>query len=130
MSDTPRQYHEQMVHFLRKSITFADAGTTVTVGSIPAGSVILRPCSGVHVTTVFNGDSSNIISVGPSTDTGTDLWMDDEALGTLGFIPFEQAVSNNVGTSDVIVQAAVVSTASATTGAGEIVICYVPDTDL
>lgn len=124
-----RDYGVQMVHYLRKSITYADDGTTVTVGTIPAGSLILKPISGVAVTTVFNAGSTNVLDVGPSTDSGTDLWATDLALGTLGFVPLDEAVTNLV-TVDTIVQAAVDLTGTAaTTGAAEIIIAFVPDND-
>ena len=128
-STSARQYHQQMIHFLRKSITFADDGTTVTVGTIPAGSLVLKPISGVAVTTVFNAGSTNVLDVGPSTDSGTDLWATDLALGTLGFVPIDEAVTNLVSV-DTVVQAAVDLTGTAaTTGAAEIIIAYIPDTD-
>ena len=126
---TGRQLDVQAVHFLRKSITFADNGKTVNVGYLPAGAVIIKKASGVAVTTAFNGDSSNVLQVGPSTDAGTNLWATDLALGTLGFVPLDEAVTDLIGASDVLVQAAVTSTASASAGAGEIIICYLPDSD-
>lgn len=123
-----REYHQQLVHYCRKGIVFGDNGKTVTVGTIPAGSLILKPISGVAVTTVFNGDATNTLDIGPSTDSGTNLWATVLALGTLGYIPLDEAVTNLV-TVETIVQAYVVSTASASTGAGEILIAYVPDND-
>lgn len=126
---TARVYASQQIHYLRKSITFADDGTTVTVGTIPAGSLVLKPISGVAVTTVFNADTTNVLDVGPSTDSGTDLWATDLALGTLGFVPIDEAVTNLVSV-DTIVQAAVDLTGTAaTTGAAEIIIAYIPDND-
>ena len=124
-----RVFHTQQVHYLRKSITFADDGTTVTVGTIPAGSLVLKPLSGVAVTTVFNAGSTNVLDVGPSTDSGTDLWATDLALGTLAFVPLDEAVTFLVSV-DTTVQAAVDLTGTAaTTGAAEIIICYIPDND-
>lgn len=126
---TARVYASQQIHYLRKSITFADDGTTVTVGTIPADSLVLKPISGVAVTTVFNAGSTNVLDVGPSTDSGTDLWATDLALGTLGFVPIDEAVTNLVSV-DTIVQAAVDLTGTAaTTGAAEIIIAYIPDND-
>ncbi len=126
---TARNFNKQMVHYLRKGITFADDGTTVTVGTIPAGSLVLKPLSGVAVTTVFNAGTTNVLDIGPSTDSGTDLWATDLALGTLAFVPLDEAVTNLV-TVDTVVQAAVDLTGTAaTTGAAEIVICYIPDND-
>ena len=121
-----RNYNKQMVHYLRKGITYEDNGSTVTVGVIPAGSVILKPISGVAVTTAFNGDTTNTLDVGPSTDT--DLWATDLALGSLAYVPIDEAVANIV-TTDTTVQAVVTSTASASAGAAEIVIAYIPDND-
>jgi len=124
-----RDFRKQMIHYLRKGITFADDGTTVTVGTIPAGSLIIKPISGVAVTTVFNAGSTNVLDIGPSTDSGTDLWATDLALGSLAFVPLDEAVTNLV-TVDTVVQAAVDLTGTAaTTGAAEIIIAYVPDND-
>lgn len=129
MAQPPRLHHTQQVHYLRKGITFADDGTTVDVGTIPAGSLILKPLSGVAVTTVFNAGSTNVLDIGPSTDSGTDLWATDLALGTVAFVPLDEAVTNLVSV-DTYVQAAVDLTGTAaTTGAAEIVICYIPDND-
>jgi hypothetical protein len=126
---TARNFNKQMIHYLRKGITFADDGTTVTVGVIPAGSLIIKPISGVAVTTVFNAGSTNVLDIGPSTDSGTDLWATDLALGSLAFVPLDEAVTNLVSV-DTTVQAAVDLTGTAaTTGAAEIVIAYIPDND-
>lgn len=129
MAQPARLYHTQQVHYLRKGITFADDGTTVDVGTIPAGSMVLKPLSGVLVTTVFNAGSTNVLDVGPSTDSGTDLWATDLALGALAFVPLDEAVTFLVSV-DTYVQAAVDLTGTAaTTGAAEIIICYIPDND-
>jgi hypothetical protein len=117
-----------MVHYLRKSITYADNGTTVTVGTIPAGSVLVKPISGVSVSVAFDGNATNTLDIGPSTDTGTNLWMTVGALGSIAFVPLDEAVTNTVSV-DTIVQAAVVSTASASAGTAEIIICFIPDND-
>lgn len=130
MVQPARLYSSQQVHYLRKTVTFADNNTTVTVGVIPAGSVLLKPISGVSVTTVFNAATTNTINIGPSTDAGTDLWATLLALGTLGYVPLDEPVTNLV-TVDTIVQAAVLLTGTAaTTGSAEITICYIPDNDL
>lgn len=124
-----RQFHTQQVHYLRKSITYLDDGLTITVGTIPAGSLVLKPLSGVAVTTVFNAGTTNVADMGPSTDSGTDLWATDLALGTLAFVPLDEAVTFLVSV-DTIVQIAVDLTGTAaTTGAAEVIICYIPDND-
>lgn len=124
-----RDYGYQLVHYIRKGITYLDNGTTVTVGEIPAGALVLKPISGVAIHTVFNGATTNTLDLGPSTDTGTNLWATLLALGTLGYIPLDEAVTNLV-TVNTIVQGAVVSTTGASTGVGEILIAYAPDNDM
>lgn len=125
---TARQLPYQMVHYLRKKITYADNGNTVDVGTIPAGALILKPLSGVAIATAFNGGTTNTLDIGPSTDTGTDLWATALALGATTFVPIDEAVSNLVA-ADTKVQAKVVSTAGATAGEAYIVIAYVPNND-
>lgn len=127
-STAARQYSQQMVHYLRKAITFADAGTTVTVGTIPAGSLLVKAITGVAVNVAFNGATTNTLDIGPSTDAGTNLWMTIGALGAIAFVPLDEAVTNLVSV-DTVVQAAVVSTAGPTAGAGVIVIAYIPNND-
>jgi hypothetical protein len=123
-----RQYHQQLIHFLRKSITFANNGVAVTVGKIPAGSLIVRPASGVHVTTVFNAGTTNVLDVGSSDND--DLWGTDLALGSATFVPLDEAVGGFLVSSDTTITATVaLSGTAATTGAGEVVIAYIPDTD-
>jgi hypothetical protein len=80
------------------------------------------------VNVAFNGGTTNTLDIGPSTDAGTDLWATVLALGTIGFIPFDEVVSLLMAT-DTKVQAKVVSTAGATTGSGVIVVGYIPDND-
>lgn len=125
---TARQYHTQQVHYLRKSITFADNGVAVTVGTIPAGSLVLRPVSGVHVTTAFNAGTGNVLDIGSSAND--DLWGTDLALGTATFVPVDEAIGGFLVTADTVVTATVaLSGTAATEGAAEVVICYIPDND-
>lgn len=125
---TARQYSQQLVHYLRKRITYEDNGNTVDVGTIPAGALLLKPLSGVFVNVAFDGGSTNTLDIGPSTDSGTNLWATLLALGTIAFVPLDESVTMLV-TDDTKVQAKVVSTASATAGEGVIVIAYIPDND-
>ena len=126
---TARQFKSQQIHYLRKSITFADNGLTVEVGVLPAGAQILKPISGVAVNVAFNGGSTNTLDIGASTDAGPDNFATLLALGTIGFIPLDEVVSGLLAV-DTIISAKVVSTASASTGQGEIIIAFIPDNDL
>jgi hypothetical protein len=127
MSTPARLYSQQMVHFLRKQITFADAGVAKTVGVIPAGSVILKPASGINVSTVFNSSGTDLIDIGTS---GTaDLYATDLAGQTLGFAALDEAVSMYVASETTITATYAQSVADATTGVAQVIIAYVPNTD-
>jgi hypothetical protein len=126
-----RQYHQQMVHFLRKSIVFGDNGTELTVGWIPEGALIVKPMSGVHVVTAFNAGTGNVLDVG--ADDGNDdpdEWGTDLALGTTTFVPLDEAIGTYRASAATEVTCTVaLSGTAATTGEAEVVIAYIPDTD-
>jgi hypothetical protein len=123
-----RQYATQQVHYLRKSIVYGDNGVARTVGIIPAGSLILKPASGVHITTVFNAGTTNTLNVGSSADD--DLFGTLLALGTANFVPLDENIGGFLVAADTTITATVVLTGTAaTTGAGEVVIAYIPDND-
>ena len=123
---TARQFHTQQIHYLRKSITFANDGDTVTVGIIPSGAQIVKPISGVAVNVAFDGDTTNTLDIGSAADT--DLYATDLALGSIAFVPIDEAVSNIVA-ADTTIKAVVTSTASASAGSAEIIIAFIPDND-
>ena len=127
MAPSPRQYSQQLVHFLRKSIVFGNDGTAVTVGAIPANSLIIKPMSGVHVTTAFNGATTNTVDIG--TATSTNLWATALSLTATTFAALNQSVAGFLVTSDTIIQAAVTATATSTAGAAIVEIAYLPNID-
>lgn len=124
MATPARQYHHQMVHFLRKSIVYSD--TTATVGVIPSGALILKPASGVHVTTAFNGNGNKVIDVGTTADD--DLYGTNLDVATTTFVALDEAVGTYLVSADTTI-IAVIDSVTATAGAGEVVIAYIPDTD-
>jgi hypothetical protein len=60
--DVGQVYHTNQVHYLAKTITYADAGKTVTIGVLPSGAVVIPGISGVAVNVVFNGDTTNTVT--------------------------------------------------------------------
>jgi hypothetical protein len=125
-----QMYHTNQVHYLAKTITFADAGTTVTVGYLPPGAVVIPGISGVAVNVIFNGDSTNTVDVGIVGTTTK--YSSALALGTLGWIEqdvlTESQASRLNTTAEEKVIATVVSTANPTTGSATVVLAYViPD---
>lgn len=122
-----RQYALQVVHYLRKTITFEDT-TAATVGVIPAGSLILKPASGVHVVTAFNDSTTDVVDVG-TTDDG-DLFATDLDVSAVGFKVLDEDIAGLRVSSEVTVTATYAGgTGDATAGEAEVVIAYIPDND-
>lgn len=133
MMGIAREYHTQQVHYLRKTISYTDDGTEVTVGWIPNGAVILKPMSGVHVSTAFNANTANVLDVGANTgNDDPDEWGTDLALGTATFVPLDEAIGTYLLTADTQITATVAldeTGGAASAGSAEVVIFYVPDND-
>lgn len=131
---TAREYHQTMVHYIRKTITKADNGSEVTVGYLPAGAVIMKPMSGVMVHTAFNAAAGNVLDIGANGgDTNAaddpDRWATDLALGTTTFVPLDESVTYRLSQDTIITASVALSGTAATTGEAEVIICYVPDND-
>ncbi len=122
-----RQYHTAQIHYLRKDITTADAATTVVVGVIPSGSIILEAISGVYVSTVFNAGTNNRLDIGASDDSGTNNYATLLTLLGIGFIELDEVAATLKVSSDTTISAYVdVTGTAATTGAASVVIAYIP----
>jgi hypothetical protein len=122
-----QMYVTNQVHYLAKTITFADAGTTVTVGYLPPGAVVIPGISGVAVNVVFNGDSTNTVDVGIVGTTTK--YSSALALGTLGWIEQDvltEAQGSRLNTTaEEKVIATVVSTANPSTGSATVILAYI-----
>jgi hypothetical protein len=123
-----RLYHTAHVHYLRKDFTFADDGLELKVGTIPAGSLIIKPMSGVFVSTVFNAGTTNVLDIGTNSPVDNDdILATDLALGTLAFVPLDEAVGDFYCAAETDITATVDLTGSAaSTGRGHVVIAYIP----
>lgn len=124
---TARELPYQVVHYLRKSITFADNGTAVTVGVIPAGATILKPASGVNVDVAFNAGTSNTLNIGTTADDN--LYGTLLAVGSIAFVPLDEAVAMTVSADTTITATVVLTGTAATAGNGEVIIAYIPNND-
>lgn len=124
-----RQFHSQQIHYLRRTVTFSDNGSARVIGVIPAGALILKPASGVHVTTVFNAGTTNVIDIGTSADD--DLYGTDLSLTTANFVPLDENVGTYLVSADTTITATVgLAGTAATAGSAEVIIAYIPDNDL
>ena len=127
MAKAARQPHTQQTCYLRKGITAANMGTTVNVGTIPAGAIVTQ--AGVYIQTAFDGTT-------PTLDVGTvadpNGFVAAAALGVvtvvLGAVPTTLAATYSE-TAARLVTAAVVAGSGNTVGAGEIFVQYIPNND-
>lgn len=128
MADAARQFHTQQIHFLRKTVLFSNTGTQLTVGTIPAGAVLITAMSGAVVTTVFNDSGTDLLDIGVSSND--DLFATDLDVSSLGFKPCDESVAEALFSADTVVTATYTGqNANASTGAAEVVIAYIPDID-
>ena len=115
----------QNVQFLRKNITYADMGKLITLGTIPANALILKPISGVQVNTVFNSATTTVLDIGTTADG--DLFVTDLDVKTAAaFVPLDEAVSMVVASDTTLTAQLAETGAAATAGAAVIVIAFIP----
>jgi hypothetical protein len=120
-----RIYHTNQVHYLIKEVTFADNGTAVVLGRLPANSVIIA--SSAVVAEAFNAGSTNVLDIGTTDDA--DGIATDLALGTVGLINADELATSNdlFHASEINVTATVaLSGTAATTGRAFVHVCYMP----
>lgn len=127
-----RQYHTNQTHYLRKAITFADDGETVSLGWVPDGAVVIN--AGVNVHTAFNGNSTNDLDIGyrnggNSETDDTDEYASSISLATAGIIQADDvataAVNKFPGGAEIV--AVVAATASASAGEATVWVEYLAD---
>lgn len=88
-----------VVQTLRKKITFADNGTTITVGKMPPYSIVTG--GGVHIVTAFNDSGTDLLDIGfIGATTDADAYATQLTLAAVGFIVLDElaATTNIMGT--------------------------------
>lgn len=117
----------QGVQTLAKRITFADYGTVVTVGKIPAGASVIG--GGVHVTTAFNSSGTDLLDVGfIGATTDDDAYATDLTMAAVGYIALDElaATTNIQGAVEHTITATLAQgAADATAGVGWVIIQFV-----
>lgn len=137
-----REYHTQQFHYLRKEVTFSDEATAVTVGTLPAGAIVLKSLSGVHVEEAFNDGGTDLIDVGYAAYTdsaGSAVTADPDAFATdidvsaTGYTELDEAAADfyvNANATGVKVTATYDGfNNDASAGKAHVIICYVPNND-
>lgn len=118
-----RLYHTDQVHYLAKDFTYTDDGSVLSLGYLPAGAVIIKPMSGVAVHVAFNAGTTNVLDIG--TAANDDLYGTDLALGSIAFVPLDEAVSMTVAADTLVTATVDLTGTAATTGSGTVIIAYV-----
>lgn len=126
-----RQYHTQQIHYLRKSLTetgtTANQSETFVVGTIPAGSLILKPLSGVNVDVAYTSGTNKLINIGNTTTAN--LYGTLLSVASIAFVPLDEAVAMTVSTDTTITATHALTGTVGTAGRAEVVIAYIPDND-
>ena len=128
--ETGQQFHQNMVHFLRASITFEGDGETISLGWVPAKASIVG--GGVVVATAFNAGTGNVLDIGfrnsgDGTTADPDDYATDLALGTVGVIVADAlatATGYHAEGAEITCSVDLTGTA-ATAGAGEVWVEYI-----
>lgn len=127
--NSARMPTEQVVAYIRKTIVFGDNGVAKVIGVIPAGSVIIKSMSGASVNVAFNAGTTNVLDIGRSAATGgvsadDDFYATDLAMGTIAFVPIDEAVTMAVAADTTITATLALSGTAATAGSAEVFIAY------
>lgn len=122
--DSGQVYHTRQIHYLRKDFTFANAGQVLTVGTIPAGAVVIKPISGVDVDIAFTAGTNHQLDIG--TTANDDLWGTNLELNAIAHVPLDEAVSFKVAAATTITATPDLTGATNTAGSGTVIIAYIP----
>ena len=121
--DVGRLYHTDQVHYLAKTVTFANDDQVVTVGVLPPSASVID--AGVHVTTAFTAGTS-VIDVGVS-GADTDAYISAASLETAGVIKDTAlaTMASDFSTSPITVEARVTSNDVLTAGSAIVYVLYI-----
>lgn len=120
-----REFTTQQVHYIRKQIGEVAANASGVIGTIPAGSVILKPASGVQVNVVFSGGNPTL-DIGIS-GTANKYMTAGDLDAAIAFVALNQAVSMKVTVDTELTYAITLDTPVAADGDAEIIIAYMPN---
>lgn len=121
----------QQINYIRKRITFADYGTTVTVGYLPGGAMVVG--GGVQIVTAFNSSGTDLLNVGfIGATTDADAYATNLTLAAVGYLELDElGATTNIQQSDnyTVTCSPAQSVADATAGVADVVIFFIPNND-
>jgi hypothetical protein len=126
---TPRVYHTQQIHYLRKTVNYNDAGIAggVIMGTLPSGAQIVDIV--VNVKTAFNAATTNNLLLGTSAAGNQIATTTDTAAGTAGFKRVTTGGALTLAADTDVYVAYTQTGTAASAGVATIVIAYAPDND-
>lgn len=121
-----RDFHKQMIHYLRKSMTY-NGDLSVDVGVLPAGALIVPNASGAFVTTPFTASTTvQTLDIGYADDA--DEYASALVLTSAGQIELDVETDLLVPV-DRTITATLTAGSGPTAGALTVIIAYIPDND-
>ena len=126
---TPREFHTQQVHYLRKTVNWNDANiaTGVLMGTLPNGAQIVDIA--VNVVTAFNAGTTNNLLLGTAAGGNQIATTGDTAAGAAGFKRATTGGALSLA-ADTDVYATYTQTGTvASAGKANIIIAYAPNND-
>ena len=131
---TPRQFHTQQVHYLRKTVNYNDSNiaTGVLFGTIPAGAQILPFASTITVRTAFNAGTTNNLLIGTAAGGNQICATADSAAGSTGSktLALATITTNSYQAADTDLYVTYTQTGgAATAGIATITIAFTVDND-
>ena len=131
---TARKNALQLVHYLRFTVNYNDAGIGTGVGKqwLPAGALIIG--TDVYVGAAFNAATTNVVTVGTNATAYNNIVatadVDETTVAlTKGIKPTGTALGPLAADTQVFVMYTQTGTA-ATAGVATVVISYIPNNDL
>jgi hypothetical protein len=116
-----------VVQTMIKKITFADFGSAITVGKMPAYSHVVG--GGVHIVTAFNSSGTDLLDVGfIGSTTDDDAYATDLTLAAVGYLTLDElgATTNIMQSVETTVTATPAqSVADATAGEAYVIVNFV-----
>ncbi len=129
-----RKLSSQQIHYLRFAVTYSDSGIAsgVVKQTLPAGAIIVG--TDVLVTTTFNAQTTNVLTVGINGTTANNLVTTGDADETVAALtqnikPTGTALVPLAADSPVYVKYTQTGTAG-TTGVAYVIVKYVPNNDM
>lgn len=126
---TARELAFQAVHYLRRTVTFANADGNYSLGTIPSGAQLLANLTAIK--TAFNG-SGVALSIGTNATDYNNLdafTTGASASTTVANVVATAAMLSFTQDTEVFIKIAAGATTAPTAGSATVVLTYVPDND-